>query len=62
MIRRHLEANRDRLSAAEYRAMLGARYALHGRNAYVRGRRFKGLSLLVKAIMYGHQTAPFGTL
>ncbi len=55
VIMRHLAANRSRLSPAERRDILGARYAALGRNAYMGGRAWQGVLLLLKASALGHR-------
>jgi len=54
LILKHCEALRDRLTAPERRAILGARYAAIGRNVYF-GRAALGARLIGRAILAGHE-------
>lgn len=54
MILAHCRTLRDRLSAREYRAIIGARYAAIGRNVYF-GHAALGAKLLLRAIAAGEE-------
>ena len=60
MIERHMTQQRDRLSPAEWREMLGTRLSQIGRNAYTGGAPAVGARLLLRAAASGH--APVGQL
>ena len=55
MIRRHVEAQRHRLSDRQVRQILATRYACVGQNLYCTQSAGDGLALLVRAILMGHQ-------
>ncbi|MGA3402499.1 MAG: glycosyltransferase [Acetobacteraceae bacterium] len=55
MIRRHIAAQRRRLSAAEVNEVLGARYTFVGRNHYTGGAALRGARLILKAVARGHR-------
>ncbi len=55
MIFRHVAEQRARLSAAEYRRIVGERLATAGRNAYWAGRYGIGMRLILRAIGYGYE-------
>ena len=57
MIRGHIDAQRDRLSREEIRAILGERYAGVGRNLYQAGRLVRGAGLLLRAALLRYQVA-----
>lgn len=57
VIRRHIAAQRARLSDREIRCILSARYTALGRNLYDNGRIWRGARLLLRAIaLGGHQS------
>jgi len=56
VIRRHLEAQRARLSDDEIRYVLQERYTFLGRNIYLAGRIWRGGWLLLRAIALGGHT------
>jgi len=57
MIRRHIDAQKGRLSRGEIRAILGERYATTGRNLYQAGRLVRGGGLLLRSALMRHNIA-----
>ena len=55
MVKRHLGAQRHRLSAAEIDRILGARYTTIGRNLYRNGDLLAGADLLFRAMLRRHR-------
>lgn len=58
MIRRHVEAQRRRLTLGQIRSILGNRLGRLGASALGRGLRRDGIGLILRAILLGHR--PFG--
>lgn len=54
MIRRHIEQQRHRLSDAQVKEVLGARYTSVGRNLYLTGSLVRGTQLIMRATAMGH--------
>jgi glycosyltransferase involved in cell wall biosynthesis len=56
MVRRHLAAERDRLTGSERRRILAQRYGRLGRNLVAAGARGRGIALIVEAACLGGLT------
>lgn len=58
VVRHHIESNRDRLSEAEIRGIIGRRMTIEGRNAYYNGLYGPGFRMLAGAIGMAFQPLP----
>ncbi len=60
MVKKHLEQQRERLSAGEIRRILGRRYSTLGRNLYLAGGYLSGIHYILRAVALGYE--PFQNL
>lgn len=60
IVKKHLEGQKQRLSAYEVRCILGRRYSTLGRNLYLAGSYISGIGYILRAVMLGYE--PFQNL